>query len=353
MYLTSRYAGWGRNLWMNLDNGTVHIHKANEYIHLTVHNGLVTQQVRQTKDQRSILKYGHSARTEKADKTTIEEFFEPGTLRAMKRASLWKRQTRVPLCGSTGTVECYSTSSGAYGREVFTYDNGRAGYIAARWRKRLEVSRPNGRPWIVIAGKVCLNWRCIAEKLQSEDGGLSLWSIVRAGDWSVTVYSADGKTIVTRGTVENRQKQGKWLEDGTTSYYLSGVKVSRQIYEDDPDNWDGYEVLQIKNAQIRCSLLNRMGYDKLLAKVDCTPIDRSDDGSELLQIDTKAEQRRFGGGPDRIMKLVKVICPSTGAVYVLRVPPAIETCRQARQWGFGLREAGIRQGFQLQLVKET
>jgi len=281
-----------------------------------------------------------------------EAYFEPGTLQAIKRGGLWKRVRGIPFCGSQGTVECYSTSSGAYGKEIFTYNNGNLGYIAAIWRKKLQVRRPDGKLWIVVkGGKVSLNRRPLANKIDSGANDLGFRHIMRGRNWEITIYDESGK-IVTQGKVENSQKQGKWLEDGKVSYYLSGVKVSRQLYEENPSKWDGYEVLRIPNAQLRCSLLNKMGYDKLLSKVKHKVIDTSDDGGQLLQIDTGLDGHSTRG-LDRIMRLLKVICPSTKQVYVLRVPPNIETYQQARQWTFGLREASIKQGVFLELVKET
>nr|NIR12685.1 hypothetical protein [Desulfobacterales bacterium] len=94
------------------------------------------------------LTYGKGFKVRKRGKIVKDEFFEPGTLRAIKRCGLWRRQPGIPLCTGMGTVECYSTSSGAYGKEVFTYDNGIPGYIAAIWRKKLQVNRPDGKQWL-------------------------------------------------------------------------------------------------------------------------------------------------------------------------------------------------------------
>jgi hypothetical protein len=94
-----------------------------------------------------------------------------------------------------------------------------------------------------------------------------------------------------------------------------------------------------------------MGYDKLLEKVKCKVIESCDDGGQLLEVDTQTAENLHG--VDKIMRMVKVVCPSTGQTYVLRVPPAITSYDQARQWTFGLREASIREGASLELVKET
>jgi len=351
MLLLSRYAGWGRGFWLNIDDGTINAHTKGEHLYVRVSNGLVEEQTTQEKDECTTLRYGRDRKTRKGNKTVKEEYFEPGTLQAIRRGTLWKRETGIPFCGKEGTVECYSTSSGAYGKEVFTYKNGVKAYTASRWRKKLEVKRPDGKLLMVITGKVRLNGQPLAKSLDPDSADAGLRYRMRGASWDLTVYDASGSKIITQGHVENRQKQGKWLERSKVYYYMSGVKVSRKLYECNPDEWDSYEVLRIPNAQLRCSLLNRLGYDKLLEKVECKIIDRSNDGEQLLEIDTHTDKNTRG--VDRIMRMVKVICPSTEQVYVLRVPPEIANFEQARQWTFGLRQQSIREGASLELVKET
>jgi hypothetical protein len=95
-----------------------------------------------------------------------------------------------------------------------------------------------------------------------------------------------------------------------------------------------------------------MGYDRLLEKMRHKVIDRADDGGQLLEIDTAvSEDSPFG--LDKTMRLLKVVCPSTRQVYVLRVPPETKTYDNARQWTFGLRAGSINEGAQFDLVKET
>jgi hypothetical protein len=351
MYLVSRHAGWGRSFWINVDDGTVDTHTRGEHWHIKVQNGFIVEKTSREKDECTTLRYGQERKTKKGNKTIEEEYFQPGTLQAIRKGGLWKRQTRIPLCGSKGTLECFSTSGGAYGKEIFKYDNGVQAYIATRWRKNLQVRRPNGKLWMVIQGKVALNRTSLAERLDPKAIDLGLCYGMRGSDWEFTVYDTSGVKMVTQGHMKNHQKQGKWLERGKETYYISGVQVSRQIYEGDPNKWDGYDVLRIPNAQLRCSLLNRMGYNRLLEKVNGKVIDTSADGGQLLEVDTQTADNLHG--VDRLMRMVKVICPSTGQTYVLRVPPAIANYDQARQWTFGLREASIREGAHLDLVKET
>jgi hypothetical protein len=338
---------------MHVNDGRLSIHSGRERTNVKVSNGFVVERTSRSRGERTALKYGHSLKIESSRrKSILEEYYEPESLQAIKRGGLWKRETRMKLCGSTGTVECYSTSSGAYGREVFTYDNGVQGYVASRSRKQLKVRRPDGKLWIVITGKVRLGRDTFAERLNKGINNLDIWYWMRQGNWDITMYDSDGSTVVTQGHVEHRQKQGKWVEQGKVTYYMSGVKVSRQLYEEDPAKWDGREVLRVQNAQLRCSLLNRMGYDKLLEKVQPRIIGQGDDGGQLLEIDSGIKENN-GFGLDSLMRLVKVICPSTGQTYVLRVPPGIASYEQARQWTFGLQEASLQKGAGFELVKET
>jgi hypothetical protein len=111
-------------------------------------------------------------------------------------------------------------------------------------------------------------------------------------------------------------------------------------------------VLRVPNAQLRCSLLSRLGYEKLLAKVQSKVIDTAYDGGQLIEIAAKAGSKA-DMGLDDTMRLIKVICPSTGQTYILRIPPDIDNFEQARQWTFGLRQTSLRDGAHLQLVNET
>jgi hypothetical protein len=353
MYLMTRYAGWGRSFWLDADKGTVDVRTANRHLQVKVSNGIIVEQkeLNQKRNERTTLTYGDGLKVEREGRIVKEEFFEPGTLRAIRRGGIWRRQPGISLCKATGTVECYSTSGGAYGKEVFTYDNGVPAYTAAIWRKKLQVNRPNGNRWIVVKGKVHLGTIPIASKLDLSNTTLGVWSFICSQNWGLTVYDTDGTTIITQGQVKNRQKEGRWLENGRVRYYVSGVKVSRKLYEGDPDKWDGYDVLRIPNAQLRCSLLSRMGYDKLLEKVKGRVMDRCEDGGQLIAINTHATDD--ADGVDRVVKMVRVICPSTRQTYVLRVPPDVKSYEQARQWTFGLSEENLRTEAFLEMVKET
>ncbi len=353
MNVVSYGGGRCRNFWTHVLNGIVSVDADGEHLHVIVRDGTVLKRIESSKDEKTTLKFGHGLMTENPSKKRMsKEYYEKGTLRAIRRGCLWKREKGVPFCGSEGTTECYSTSNGAFGKEVFKYSNGTLGYIAARWRKKLEIRWPNGKRWIVINGQVRLERTPFAERLKLYDDDLGLPYCMRSNDWSVQVYDTDGTTLVTQGKVESRQKVGKWLEKGRATHYISGVKVSRELYEEDPAKWNPHEVLKVPNAQLRCSLLKKMGFNLLLDKIKPRILDHSDDGGQLLEIDSGIREGSVFG-VDKMMRLVKVVCPSTQQVYLLRVPPNISKFEQARQWTFGLQREGIEQGAHFELVKET
>jgi hypothetical protein len=352
MYIASRYGGYGRGIWTNIDNGTVMVRDRHKRLDIKVRGGIAVAETTQTRSQCTVLRYGQDLTIKRDNKIVHQEFYDPKTLRGMKKGGLWKRQRDFPLCGTKGTLECFSTSCGSCGKEIFTYENGTVGYVAARWRKKLVICRPSGKLWMVIKGKTHVCRYPIAGQLEKKDGDFDIWRFMDGKDWDLRIYDVDGKTIVTEGHFKNQQKEGKWLENSKVKYYIAGVKVSRSLYEEDPAKWNPHEVLRIPNAQLRCSLLSRIGYDTLLERVQSKVIDTAYDGGQLIEIAAKAgKNAQFG--LDDMMRLIKVICPSTGQTYILRVPPDIDNFEQARQWTFGLRQASLMDGAQLDLVKET
>jgi hypothetical protein len=349
MYVVSRYGGRGRGIWTNIDSGTVTVHDRHKCLDVKVRNGIAVAETTQTRKQCTILRYGQDLTIKKGNKTILQEFYDPKTLRSMKKGGLWKRQRDFPLCGTKGTLECFSTSCGSCGKEIFIYDNGVEAYTAANWRKKFVAYYPSGKLWMIVKGKTHVSRYPIAEQLEKPNSGFDIWRFMDGHDWHLTVYDRDGKTVITQGQYLNRQKEGQWLENGKVHYYIAGVKVSRSIYEDDPTKWNPHDVLKIANAQLRCSLLGRLGYDKLLERVQSKVIDTAYDGGQLIEITAGGK----GDDVDKNLRLIKVVCPSTQQVYVLRVPPEIDNFEQARQWTFGLQQASIRDGAVLELLKET
>ncbi len=356
MYVLSRHGGFGRGIWRSIEEGTVTIKDHGDSFTAVVSGGLITQQVHRTGRECTTIRCGQDLIVTQSGKIVQQVFYEPGTIRAIRKSCLWKRQTNLKLCRTLGVLECHSSSNGSYAREVFTYSNGAVAYAATSSSRQLEIRRPSGKRWVVIdvEGRIQLTSTSIVERLDLREERLGLWSLMGWQDATVTVYGPSGTRPVTCGHFENHQRQGRWLHRGKVEYYLSGVPVSRSVFEEDPGQWDPQEVLKVPNTQLRSSLLNRMGYEKLLAKLPHELIDSdASDGSQLLSIKAPPEDDEMFLSRDPVLRLLRVICPSTDASYILRVPPTVETCQQARHWTFGLELDKVRSGSHLQLLAET
>ncbi len=88
----------------------------------------------------------------------------------------------------------------------------------------------------------------------------------------------------------------------------------------------GWEILEIGNIELRRRMIERLGYETFLEQVGGLVRDRDRDaGGERQLIYIPFED-------DEPLMLLKVVCPSTGHLHVLRVPPHMRSCRQAVAW---------------------
>lgn len=108
----------------------------------------------------------------------------------------------------------------------------------------------------------------------------------------------------------------------------NGIAVSRRVAFQ-PEMLTHTEILAERNAELRRVMIERFGYERLFEAAGAEELDRDRDaGGErrLLRIEIPN---------DEALVCVSVRCPSTGHQFVLRVPPAMTTCRQAVAWTAG------------------
>jgi hypothetical protein len=80
----------------------------------------------------------------------------------------------------------------------------------------------------------------------------------------------------------------------------------------------GQEILRTDNVEIRRIQIERLGYETFLQQVGGIIRDRDTDaGGERQLICIPFED-------DEPLMLLKVVCPSTGHIHVLRVPPSMD-----------------------------
>ncbi|HEY9747995.1 MAG TPA: hypothetical protein V6C63_04925 [Allocoleopsis sp.] len=104
-----------------------------------------------------------------------------------------------------------------------------------------------------------------------------------------------------------------------------GVSVSDRIAFES-QSITGQDILNTENVELRRVLIERLGYEKFLQQVGgvIRHTDR-DAGGDRQLICVPFED-------DEPLMVLKVICPSTGHLHLLRVPPDMRTCHQAAAW---------------------
>lgn len=93
-----------------------------------------------------------------------------------------------------------------------------------------------------------------------------------------------------------------------------------------PQSFTGQEILELDNVELRRILIERLGYSTFIEQVGALVRHRDRDvggDRELLYIPFE---------DDEPLMVLKVICPSTGHLHLLRVPPHLRTCHQAAAW---------------------
>lgn len=112
-----------------------------------------------------------------------------------------------------------------------------------------------------------------------------------------------------------------------------------------PEQLTAERVLTERNAELRRVMLERAGVEQILAKADAKVVDSDmDAGGErrLYRVSQSAGEpsaNPFIAARRLVFCYLLCQCPSTGRKYLLRVPPEMQTCRQAAAWMSGFENA--------------
>ncbi|MFB2923708.1 MULTISPECIES: leucine-rich repeat domain-containing protein [Aerosakkonema] len=87
--------------------------------------------------------------------------------------------------------------------------------------------------------------------------------------------------------------------------------------------WQAQWLLEEKNAEIRRLLIQKIGYARICQELQATELDSWREYT-LLKIDSNVDVEPI--------YLLKMTCPSTGFIHVLRVPPNMTSAREAIRW---------------------
>lgn len=95
----------------------------------------------------------------------------------------------------------------------------------------------------------------------------------------------------------------------------------------------GQDILNTENVELRRVLLEQLGYETFLQQVGGVVRHQDRDAGGERQLVCVAFD------DDEPLMVLKVTCPSTGHIHILRVPPYMRSCHQAAAWIAGFDDS--------------
>jgi leucine-rich repeat protein SHOC2 len=100
------------------------------------------------------------------------------------------------------------------------------------------------------------------------------------------------------------------------------IYLSRRYWTKLSD-WNPQWLIDEENAEVRRVLIQQIGYDRICQELDAIDLDTWREYT-LLKIDANIDEE--------MMVLLKMTCPSTGHIHILRVPPEMTSAEAAITW---------------------
>jgi len=114
--------------------------------------------------------------------------------------------------------------------------------------------------------------------------------------------------------------------DGYSLYSHHGVLIPRKYGQVHPSRWEVQWILEEENLEIKQILIKEIGYARICQELSAKTLDFWREYT-LLRLDDIIDDI------DRMpISLLKMSCPSTGMIHALRVPPDIQSARDAIRW---------------------
>jgi hypothetical protein len=113
------------------------------------------------------------------------------------------------------------------------------------------------------------------------------------------------------------------FSDGFRVYAYAGVRLPESYGKLHPHQWRSQWLLEEPNAELRRVLIQGIGYGRIAQELEAIELDSWREYT-LFELDAAVDEEP--------MVLLKMTCPSTGFIHVSRVPPQVESAREAIQW---------------------
>lgn len=114
-----------------------------------------------------------------------------------------------------------------------------------------------------------------------------------------------------------------YFADGYSLYSYHGVTLPEKYGKLQPKDWQTQWILEETNAELRRVLIEGIGYSRICQEL------------QAIELDFWREYTLLKIGSDidiESIYLLKMTCPSTGYIHTLRVPPNINSARDAIRW---------------------
>lgn len=111
--------------------------------------------------------------------------------------------------------------------------------------------------------------------------------------------------------------------EGFHIYAYHGVRLPEKYGKIHPSKWQPKWLLEEDNAELRRVLIQGIGYDRICQELNAVELDAWQNYF-LLGIEENVDVEPI--------YLLKMICPSTGYIHMLRVPPDVNSAREAIRW---------------------
>jgi hypothetical protein len=115
-------------------------------------------------------------------------------------------------------------------------------------------------------------------------------------------------------------------EDGYGLYFHHGVALPKKYGQVKPENWVPTWLLDENNAELRRILIQGIGYERICKELNASEEDSWQEYT-LLKLNELVDDV-----DGQSICLLKMICPSTNFIHAIRVPPNLQSAREAIRW---------------------
>lgn len=197
------------------------------------------------------------------------------------------------------------------------------------WAKRINAQAISSFDWFVIAATLDL---FVSELHGYYDPKLDqvVENVVRAGviifPFEDCCFVCDRPTKLSFDNENIFHAEGEpavQFADGQSFYFYHGVTLPEKYGKVHPQQWQAQWLLTETNAELRRVLIQGIGYARICQELQAVELDSWAEYT-LLQIDNTIDVEPI--------YLLKMSCPSTRFIHVLRVPPQTKSAREAIRW---------------------